>query len=624
MCGIIGYTGDGSILERLLEGLSNLEYRGYDSAGVAVATDPLSVEKREGELSNLAITLAEDRGQNDTGAGADESPDADGFEPLEVAADATGFDGPAGIGHTRWSTHGPPTDANAHPHVAGDGTVAVVHNGIIENYRVLRDELTAAGVEFRSETDTEVVPHLIERERRDGAERETAFRRAIDRLEGSYAIAAVFAGCETIFGARRESPLVVGFGDGGTYLASDVPAFLERTNRVSYLDDGEFVACSPSSVTVTDAAGTEVEKPVETVDWDPDAAGKSGYDHYMRKEIAEQPRAIRDCLRGRVTELEGTVSLPELEGLETPSSVQFVACGTSYHAGLFGERLLRRRGIHAQTFVASEYDAAEVPIDDGTLVVGITQSGETADTMRALRGAGRAGATTLALTNVVASSAARECDRVLYIRAGPEISVAATKSFASQQVTLSLLANALADTTSRAHLRELRRLPEYVQSVLDDTGTREVAEALADADAYFFIGRGDNAPVALEGALKLKEISYEHAEGFPAGELKHGPLALVTPNTPVFAIVSGRSKTAETIGNVNEVRARGAPVVAVTDDPESVAPHTEYVLEIPETRPSVVPIVANVQLQLVAYWLANALDRPIDRPRNLAKSVTVL
>ncbi|EMA37819.1 glutamine--fructose-6-phosphate transaminase (isomerizing) [Halobiforma nitratireducens] len=596
MCGIIGCADTDDVLGMLVDGLSRLEYRGYDSAGVAVTNGSLAVEKREGDLS-----------------------------ALEDALDGTGDElrGTVGIGHTRWSTHGPPTDVNAHPHTDEDGSVAVVHNGIIENYRPLRDELSGAGCRFVSETDTEVVPHLIERERAAGADRETAFRRAIDRLEGSYAIAAVFAGCETIYAARHESPLVLGVGEGANYLASDVPAFVPYTDRVIYLDDGEFASVSPESVTVADVEGTPLDKPIETIEWDPEAVGKSGYDHYMRKEIAEQPRAIRDCLRGRVEELAASVSLPELEGLEEPSSVQLVACGTSYHAGLFGERLFQRRGIPAQTFVASEYDAGSVPVDEDTLVVAVTQSGETADTMQALRGANRAGATTLAVTNVVASSAAREAEYACYVRAGPEISVAATKSFASQQVTLSLLASALAGPQSHEFLRELRRLPDYIQAVLDRSSVRDLVGELLDADAYFFVGRGYNAPVALEGALKLKEISYRHAEGFPAGELKHGPLALVTAETPVFALVSGREHTAETIGNVKEVQARRAPVVAVTDVPETVERHAEFVLEVPETHPAVMPIVANVQLQLLAYWLANALGRPIDKPRNLAKSVTV-
>ncbi|MCU4925998.1 glutamine--fructose-6-phosphate transaminase (isomerizing) [Halobacteria archaeon AArc-dxtr1] len=609
MCGIIGYAGgeDADVLDVLLHGLSNLEYRGYDSAGVAMVDDSLSIEKCDGELSALEDAVS----------------DADGL------GGAGGVEGTVGIGHTRWSTHGPPTDENAHPHASADGSVAVVHNGIIENHRELRAELSAEGYTFESDTDTEVIPYLIARERAAGADHETAFRTAISRLQGSYALAVVFPGCETIFAARHESPLVVGLGADGNYLASDVPAFLEYTDRVIYLDDGEFAAVTPSSVTVTDADGAVCEKSVETIDWDPEDAGKSGYDHYMRKEIDEQPRAIRDCLRGRVEELSGTVTLDELSALEPPSAIQLVACGTSYHAALYGERLLQRRGIPAQTFVASEYDAEDIPIAEDTLVVGVTQSGETADTMAALRGANRAGATTLAMTNVVASSAVRECDHTLYIRAGPEISVAATKSFASQQAALSLLATTLAESapaptaSDREFLRELRRLPDHIQRVLDDSRAREVATELLGADAYFFVGRGYNAPVALEGALKLKEITYEHAEGFPAGELKHGPLALVTDRTPVFAVVSGREKTAATVGNVTEVQARGAPVIAVTDDPSAVETQVEHVLSVPETHPAVLPIVANVQLQLVAYWLADALDRPIDKPRNLAKSVTV-
>ncbi|MFC4439768.1 MULTISPECIES: glutamine--fructose-6-phosphate transaminase (isomerizing) [Natrialbaceae] len=596
MCGIIGYVGDDETLEILMDGLSRLEYRGYDSAGVGVVNSSLSVCKRAGTLEALESALPDD-----------------------------GIDGAAGIGHTRWSTHGPPSDENAHPHTDPTGTVAVVHNGIIENDAELREELSAAGHTFESDTDTEVVPHLIDRALEGGDDRETAFRTAIDRLAGSYAVAAVFADTETVFAARHESPLVLGLGEDGTYLGSDVPAFIEHTNRVIYLEDGEFAALTPTEVTVTDGSGAVVEKSIETIDWEPEAVGKVGYDHYMLKEIQEQPIAIRDCLRGRVEELSAAVTLESLEELSRPSTVQLVACGTSYHAGLYAERLFQRRGIPAQSFVASEYVADEIPVDEETLVVGISQSGETADTMRALREANRAGATTLAVTNVVASSADRECDHTLYIRAGPEISVAATKSFASQQATLFMLVSALADPSPHDQelVRSLRQLPDHIQTVLDDSSAPTVAEAFLDSDAYFFIGRGLNTPVAFEGALKLKEISYKHAEGYPAGELKHGPLALVTESTPVFALVSEHGNAAKTVGNIKEVQARGAPVVAVTDTPDELPIQSDFTLEIPETHPWVAPIVANVQLQYVAYWLANYLGRPIDKPRNLAKSVTV-
>ena len=595
MCGIIGYTGtSGDVLDVLMTGLSGLEYRGYDSAGVAVANSSLAVHKREGEVAALESALPESE-----------------------------FDGLAGIGHTRWSTHGPPSDENAHPHTDCESRVAVVHNGIIENYQELRRELEADGHEFTSDTDTEVIPHLIEAALDIGADREEAFREAIQQLEGSYAVAAVFNGSETVYAARNESPLVLGIGDDGHYLASDVPAFIEYTDRVVYLKDGQFARVNPSGIVVTDEQGAVVETAVERIEWDPEDAGKSGYEHYMLKEIHEQPTAIRKCLRERVTELEESVRIEELAELECDGPVQFVACGTSYHAALYGARLLRERGIQAQCFLASEYDVGRVPVTDETLVVGVTQSGETADTMSALRAANGAGATTLALTNVVGSSAARECDHVMYIRAGPEIGVAATKTFASQQVALAMLSSVVSEESSQTFIQRLRDLPDQIQQVLDHSEAQTVAEAYEDAAAYFFIGRGYNAPVALEGALKMKEITYKHAEGFAAGELKHGPLALVTEQTPIFALVTSGANAAKTLGNVKEVEARDAPVVAVTDVPEEVGQYADYVLEVPSAGPRFTPILANIQLQLVAYWVANQLGRAIDKPRNLAKSVTV-
>ncbi|WP_394740127.1 glutamine--fructose-6-phosphate transaminase (isomerizing) [Natronococcus roseus] len=594
MCGIIGYTGEGNTREVLLTGLYGLEYRGYDSAGVALAADPIAVTKREGDVATL-----------------------------ESALPAEGLDGVAGLGHTRWSTHGPPSDENAHPHTDCEGRVAVVHNGIIENYRTLRDELAARGHAFTSETDTEVIPHLIEERLAAGADRQTAFRQVVDRLEGSYAVAVVFEDTDTIYAARHESPLVIGLGDEGNYLASDVPAFIEYTDRVIYLDDGEFATLTPDSVTVTDASGAVVEPTVDEVAWEPEDAGKGGYDHYMKKEIHEQPRAIRNCLRGRVDAAAGRLTLEELADLEAPSRVQLVACGTSYHAARYGARLLREHDIPAQAFLASEYRAETVPVGGETLVIGVTQSGETADTMRALREANSAGAVALALTNTVGSSAARECDHVCYIRAGPEIGVAATKTFASQQVALVLVTNALVDTPDPALLDALAELPAQIQTVLGDSQARAIADAYVDADAYFFIGREYTAPVALEGALKMKEITYKHAEGFAAGELKHGPLALVTERTPVFALLTAGSCLEKTLGNVREVQARGAPVIAVTDVPDRVRHSADHVLEVPSTHPHLTPILANIQLQLASYWIANRLERSIDKPRNLAKSVTV-
>ncbi|RKS84113.1 glutamine--fructose-6-phosphate transaminase [Haloarcula quadrata] len=595
MCGIIGCVGRGDeTLDTLVHGLSKLEYRGYDSAGVALANNHLDLCKHSGKITDLR----------------------------EALSDRT-LSGSVGIGHTRWSTHGPPTDENAHPHQDCTGDVAVVHNGIIENYQSLRDELVSAGHTFTSDTDTEVVPHLIEDALEAGADPEEAVREAVDRLEGSYAVAVVVAGCDSVFAARNDSPLVLGIDDDATYLASDVPAFRDFTDKVVYLADGEFARLNGAGWTVTDTDGNVVEKDIDTVQWDPEETGKSGYDHFMLKEIHEQPRALRQCLRGRVDELAGTVDIGDLGDL-SPTGVQFVACGTSYHAALHGAQLFREAGVPAQAFLASEYATGTPPIGDA-LVVGVTQSGETADTLSALRAARRRGARTLAVTNVVGSTAARECDHALYIRAGPEIGVAATKTFASQLAALNLLALGTSTTgDARQVISALRDLPGHVQEVLDESAAREVAELYQDANAYFFIGRGYQEPVALEGALKMKEITYKHAEGFAAGELKHGPLALVTDNTPVFAIVTGDDERArKTIGNVKEVEARDAPVVAITDGQSDVERYADHVLQIPKTHPRAAAVLANTHLQLVSYHTAALLGRNIDKPRNLAKSVTV-
>ncbi|WP_424017660.1 glutamine--fructose-6-phosphate transaminase (isomerizing) [Halorientalis pallida] len=595
MCGIIGCAGrDGETLDVLVHGLSKLEYRGYDSAGVALAGEGLDVCKTAGEIDDLRAALEE------------RSPS-----------------GSVGIGHTRWSTHGPPTDENAHPHLDCNREVAVVHNGIIENYQELRDELSTAGHEFRSDTDTEVVPHLIEDALADGADPEDAVRQAIARLEGSYAVSVVMSGVDRIFAARNDSPLVLGIEDDAYYLASDVPAFRDHTDRVVYLADGEFAVVDADGYRVTTLDGEPVEKTEDTVDWDPEETGKSGYDHFMLKEIHEQPRALRQCLRGRVDELSGTVDLSDLGDL-SPRGVQLVACGTSYHAAVYAAQLFQQAGIPAQAFLASEYATSPPPIGDA-LVIGVTQSGETADTLSALREARRRGARTLAVTNTVGSTVARECDHAMYIRAGPEIGVAATKTFSSQIAALNLLALAITSVgDAREVISGLRDLPGAVQEILDTSTAQEIAETYRDAESYFFIGRGLHYPVALEGALKMKEITYKHAEGFAAGELKHGPLALVTAETPVFAVVTGDDEQAtKTVGNVKEVEARDAPVVAVTDGESDVERYADHVLEVPDTHRRVAAVVANVQLQLVAYHTADMLGRSIDKPRNLAKSVTV-
>ncbi|QLD89417.1 glutamine--fructose-6-phosphate transaminase (isomerizing) [Natronomonas salina] len=604
MCGIIGRIGEGRAVDELVTGLENLDYRGYDSSGIAVRNGSAPVVvKQEGKITALQERLAE------------RSPE-----------------GNAGIGHTRWSTHGPPTDANAHPHTDCDGDVAVVHNGIIENYDELRSELQARGHEFTSETDSEVVPHLIGEALREGHDPESAFRRAVAQLEGSYAIAAVVDDDEAIFATRRGSPLVVGYGTDGYYVASDVPAFLDFTDRVSYLEDGDVAELRHGGVTVTDPEGAEVHRERERVDWNPEDARKGEYDHYMQKEINEQPTALEQTIKGRIDVEAGTVDLEDFPpgAFDDVDSVQIVACGTSYHAGMYFELLLKEAGVPASTHLASEYVAATPPIDESTLTIAVTQSGETADTLRSIRHAADCGARTLAVTNVVGSTAARECDDALFIRAGPEIGVAATKTFSSQVVTLALLAERIVEDHPDGEAREdpaafleaLRRLPEDIERTLEDSDAHALCDYCLDSEGVFFIGRSLGYPVSLEGALKLKEITYEHAEGYAAGELKHGPLALVTEQTPVVTVLTGRNDE-KTIKNASEARTRGAPVIVVASEDSAYADRGDVTLTFPGTHPDVAGLLANVQLQLLSYHTADRLGRAIDKPRNLAKSVTV-
>ena len=601
MCGISARVGIGGSLQPLLTSLKNLEYRGYDSAGVAIRGDGgVGITKRSGEVSQL-----------------------------ESAVDAGVRDGSIGIGHTRWSTHGPPTDANAHPHTDCHGQIAVVHNGIIENYAELREGLRSRGHEFTSDTDTEVIPHLIEERMEDGHDAESAFRDALSEIEGSYAIAMIVENEPAVYGARSGSPLVVGVGDGANFLASDVPAFLDFTDRVVYLEDDDVVVVTANGYRVTDTAGDAVVRPVETVDWNPEDAMKGSYDHYMLKEIHEQPVALRQTLNGRINGDDVVLEDFPPGTFEDISRVQLVACGTSYHAGMYGEWLLSNDGIDANTFIASEYAAYPAPVDDETLVIGVTQSGETADTLEALESARNRGAQTLAVTNVIGSTAARTCDDALFIRAGPEIGVAATKTFSSQVATMALLGERLVrdvtgEPTTDHHNRldALSDLPEHVEAVTADTRAAAVSQQWL-GDGHFFIGRGNAFSVALEGALKFKEITYEHAEGFAAGELKHGPLALVTAETPVFAIGTGRHGS-RLESNINEIRTRGAPVIAVAPRTATdLMDAADEFLPVPATHPDFVAVLANVQLQLIAYHAADAMDRSIDKPRNLAKSVTV-
>jgi len=605
MCGIIGRVGHGNAVDELVTGLENLEYRGYDSAGVAVQNGTgLTVCKQSGDVSDLESTLRH-------------------VQPT----------GNVGVGHTRWSTHGPPTDQNAHPHTSETDEVAVVHNGVIENHAQLRDRLEATGCTFTSDTDTEVVPHLLERHL-EGRNADSvsavadAFRATIRDLEGSFALAVLIDDVDAVFAAREGSPLVLGVGDDAYFLGSDVPAFLDWTDRVMYLEDGDVAIVAPDGLELTDQRGESVERDLERVEWSSEDAGKGEYDYYMLKEIHSQPDALTDTLSGRVNPDDGGVAFESLpDGAFTDvEQVRLVACGTSYHASLAGARLLRQAGIPAHAELASEFSLPESA--DDTLAVAVTQSGETADTLGAVRAAADAGAQTLAVTNVVGSTAARECDDALFIRAGPEIGVAATKTFTSQVATLSMLSRRIAADVGADEpgvdgvLDALDELPRDVQDVTTGDAARAVANRYRGSDAYFFIGRGAAHSVALEGALKFKEITYEHAEGFAAGELKHGPLALVTPDTPVFAIFTGDGDE-QTLTNVEEVQSRGAPVVAVAPEGHPAVDVADDYLPIPDTVPTCASLLAAVQLQLLSYHAAELLDRAIDKPRNLAKSVTV-
>ena len=599
MCGIVGCVGSDDTGRIVHQGLENLEYRGYDSAGIALTGETLTLAKTAGQVDELAAPRS---------------------------ADAT-----VGIGHTRWSTHGEPTETNAHPHTDCTGEVAVVHNGIIENYDALKTELSEQHV-FRSETDTEVIPHLVEEQLADDVSLLSAVQRATQRLDGSYAIAATAAGHDGIVVAREDSPLLIGHGDDATFIGSDATAFVEHTDRVTYLESGDIAHLTAEDVTIYNG-GESVDRPTDTLDWDAEAAGKSGYEHYMLKEIHEQPRALRQTISGRIDDLAIDVDLDvdlPTEYLQSVEEVQIVACGTSYHAGLYAKELLETyAGVRVTVHIASEYEFNGERDPWRTLVLAITQSGETADTLSALREAAGAGARTLALTNTLGSTVTREADDTIFIRAGPEIGVAATKTFVSQVATATLLTvhlgqvrGTLSSQATTEFLESLRDLPGAVQQVLDREPTIErAAETYADSEAFFYIGRRTGYPVALESALKLKEISYDHAEGFAAGELKHGPLALVTPETPVIAILTDGTAAEKTVHNVKEVESRGAPVVGVTSEP-TLTSDVDTVFEIPACGP-LEPVVANVVLQLFAYHVANEKERSIDKPRNLAKSVTV-
>ncbi|MDD2818397.1 MAG: glutamine--fructose-6-phosphate transaminase (isomerizing) [Candidatus Nanopelagicales bacterium] len=612
MCGIVGYVGQKQALEIVVAGLRRLEYRGYDSAGVAVLADgALDTRKKAGKLVNLETLLGED--------------------PLP--------DSTTGIGHTRWATHGGPTDRNAHPHVSEDGSVAIIHNGIIENFTELREELTNAGVKLSSDTDSEVVAHLLARVLPSAGDLTVAMREVCKELEGAFTLVAVSPLYpDVVVGARRNSPLVVGVGDGENFLASDVAAFVDHTRNALELGQDQIVTLTPDGVTVTDFFGEIAPVRPFTVDWDASAAEKGGYDLFMLKEIAEQPKAVADSLRGRMTK-EGRLQLDEMsvsdEDLRGIDKVVVVACGTAYHAGLVAKYAVEHwTRIPVEVEVASEFRYRDPIVGPGTLVIAISQSGETMDTLMALRHAAEQGARTLAICNTVGSTIPRECDGVLYTYAGPEIAVASTKAFLTQIIAAYLIGlylaqvrGAMSSDEIRTILAELDNMPQAVDLVLDTVEpVRAIARELADAKSVLFIGRHVGFPVALEGALKLKELAYMHAEGFAAGELKHGPIALIEDGVPVVVIVPSPSHFLhdKVISAIQEVRARGAHIVAIAEEgDEKIVAFSDHIIRVPVVPPLMQPLVSTVPLQVFACEMATAKGHDVDQPRNLAKSVTV-
>ncbi|MGW5665495.1 glutamine--fructose-6-phosphate transaminase (isomerizing) [Streptomyces sp. NPDC003758] len=614
MCGIVGYVGSQSALDVVMAGLKRLEYRGYDSAGVAVLADGgLAAAKKAGKLVNLEKELVD--------------------RPLPT--------GTTGIGHTRWATHGAPNDPNAHPHLDNAGRVAVVHNGIIENFALLRAELEERGHTLSSDTDTEVVAHLLAEEFSATADLAESMRLVCRRLEGAFTLVAVHADePDVVVGARRNSPLVVGVGEGEAFLASDVAAFIAHTRSAIELGQDQVVELRRDGVTVTGFDGRPADVHSYHVDWDASAAEKGGYDYFMLKEIAEQPKAVADTLLGRI-DAAGSLRLDELRispaELREVDKVVIVACGTAFHAGLIAKYAIEHwTRIPCEVELASEFRYRDPILDPRTLVIAISQSGETMDTLMALRHAREQGSKVLAICNTNGSTIPRESDAVLYTHAGPEVAVASTKAFLTQLVACYLVALYLGQTRGtkwgdeiHAVIRDLSRISDEVERVLETMEpVRRLARSLADKNTVLFLGRHVGYPVALEGALKLKELAYMHAEGFAAGELKHGPIALIEQDLPVVVVVPsprGRSVLHDKIvSNIQEIRARGARTIVIAEEgDEAVVPYADHLISIPATPTLLQPLVATVPLQVFACELATARGNEVDQPRNLAKSVTV-
>jgi glutamine---fructose-6-phosphate transaminase (isomerizing) len=609
MCGIVGYIGGANAVPVLIEGLKRLEYRGYDSAGIAFFEHgKIAIRRSVGKLRNL-----------------------------EAAIEGQDLSSSLGIGHTRWATHGRPSEENAHPHRAGK--IVVVHNGIIENYLTLKEQLSAKGHKFVSETDTEVIAHLILSHMDKGGGLVKATRKALGELKGAYAIGVINEDePDVLVGARAGSPLVVGLGRHEYFIASDLPAMLNYTKDAIFLDDYEMAVLTREGVQVTDLKGNPRDKEISKVLWNPVMAEKGGYKHFMLKEIYEQPRAITDTFRGRISPETGTVYLEEMglsdHELKSMKKVVLVSCGTSWHASLIGKFMLEELArMPSEVDIASEFRYRNPIVDKHTLLVAVTQSGETADTLAAMREAAKLGASTIAICNVVGSTASREADGVIYTHAGPEIGVASTKAFTAQLTALFLLAlrlGKLRDTLDqhkvREYMEELVRIPLKAEKLL-----LEIEEPIAElAKQYFrmpdflYLGRGYNYPVALEGALKLKEISYIHAEGYPAGEMKHGPIALIDEEMPVVFLAPKDPVYEKIASNIEEVRSRGGKVIVITNDHDAkLADKSDHVFRVPATLPPLSPILMTIPLQLLAYHIAVLRGSDVDQPRNLAKSVTV-
>jgi glucosamine--fructose-6-phosphate aminotransferase (isomerizing) len=608
MCGIIGYIGTQNAVPILIEGLKRLEYRGYDSAGIAIIIDGrIEVRRCAGKLKNLESAI---RGENLLGS--------------------------IGIGHTRWATHGRPSEENAHPHRAGK--LVLVHNGIIENYLELKKELREEGHSFKSETDTEVLCHLIERYTKRGDTLEESVREALKDVKGAYAIGVIHQDYpERLVAARKESPLVVGLGRGEFFIASDIPAILNYTRDVIFLNDGEIAILSPDGVAITNLEGMPVDKEVKRILWNPVMAEKGGYKHFMLKEIYEQPRAIMDTIRGRISHENGKVYLDEIglseDDIRMIKRIYLVACGTSWHAALTGKFMIEDLArIPTEVDIASEFRYREPIIDKETLFVSITQSGETADTLASQKEAKRIGARILTICNVVGSTSSREADGVIYTHAGPEIGVASTKAFTAQLAALFLLSIHLGRVRERISLEDARtllgdlvRIPHLVEKVLgDEEEIAKISHLYFKASDFLYLGRSFNYPVALEGALKLKEISYIHAEGYPAGEMKHGPIALIDENLPVVVLAPKDSVYPKVLSNIEEVKTRGGIVIALaTEGDKEIALKVDHLIYIPEMNRYLTPILLTIPLQLFAYHTALLRGSDVDQPRNLAKSVTV-